>query len=109
MISLVIIFFAEADMANMPEFTPEIAGKLFGFRPEQSSDDFPKHITAVSGRFGKPSSSKLTEVHIPGIHHLCPENTFRKAELEKLSGDGQYLLVIKTTTAKTIHAIGRLT
>ena len=96
-------------MANMPEFTPEIAGKLFGFRPEQSSDDFQKHITAVSGRFGKPSSSKLTEVHIPGIHHLCPENTFRKAELEKLSGDGQYRLVIKTTTAKTIHAIGRLT
>ena len=93
----------------MLEFTLEIAGKLFGFRPEQSSDDFPKHITAITGRFGKPSSSKLTEVHIPGIRHLCQENTFRKAELEKLPGDGQYRLIIKTTAAKTIHATGRLT
>ncbi len=91
------------------DFTPEIAGKLFGFRPEHVSEDFPKHITAVSGRFGKPSSSKLTEVHIPGIRHLCPENIFRKAELEKLPKDGQYRLLIKTTIAKTIHAIGSLT
>jgi hypothetical protein len=92
----------------MPEFTPEIAGKLFGFWPEQSSEEFPKHITAVTGQFGKPSSSKLTEVHSPGIRHLCPENTFRKAELEKLPGDGQYRLIIKTTAAKTIYATGRL-
>lgn len=90
----------------MVDFTQETGGKLFGFHPEKKSAEFPDYIMAVVGRFGRPISSRLTEVYIPGAHHLCAPKDFHRAELEKLPEDGQYRLMIKTTDAKTISATG---
>lgn len=89
----------------MVDFTQETGGKLFGFHPETKSAEFPNYIVAVVGRLGRPISSRLAEVHIPGTHHLCASKDFHRAELEKLV-DGQYRLMIKTTGAKTISATG---